>query len=69
MNINKAISELKALNPTQRHIFFENFMDQIPNLQFKKHPYRNLANVDAEKTVVCRDGFYNIMYLMELIET
>lgn len=68
MNIEKAVKEIKMLNPTQRHVFFENFEGKIPGVQFKKHSYQSLPELDANNTVVCRDSFNNKMYLMEIEE-
>jgi len=60
------IDELKKLNPTQRHIFFEKVANNIPWLKFKKHPYENMQNIEAKNSIVCRDSFHNRMYLIEL---
>ena len=67
MKIEKAIKELKILNPTQRHVFFENFDGQLPGIRFKKHAYQNISDGNVDNMVVCRDSFCDRMYLMELV--
>lgn len=63
-----AVSELKNLNPTQRHVFFDNFKNSIPGIICKKHLYESLGKLPSENLMICRDPFANKMYLMELIK-